>query len=387
MRLFFWIIWFFVFTAAINTGNNLFYLVFSVCTAFMLTPRYAAMSGLKNIKVSRSFPYVINAGSEYTVPVAIANGSKSDKFFLKIDESINGAVPCGPDTIFCLKPFSSVSFDFKFKFASRGPVNIECSKIYSKLPLLMKEKSITIDNCCKLIVFPKVPDVKFKISGSFIQKRSKLKTVSSYSDDFAGFKNYQTSDTIRKINWHHYVVTRDLFVAKYEQTQATSYNVILFLPADSQNCPDCYEAAISAAAGIISTLIKSKIEFKLITVSGKIMSIDSKYSNLNKIMTHLALLSGTYNISRNTIHKVRSLAPGHSKMIVVTSSHFNGLETFFKIHEETLSSALIFKNTSETESAAPADTAECSEKYARRFKSACGIYELSPAFSVKAVNL
>ncbi len=308
---------------AVNSANNLFYLVFSLFTSFILVPGFMASKSFAGLSFSRHLPSRVFAGENISVTSFISNDSKNEKFLLKITDSSESSLSV-EKKIFALAAGSKVEIPLQYSFSNRGVNLVRSIKVSSEVPFLLSEKTVLLDSEGVVIAYPKIAKVFFRADTARDSARKYRKSFNTSSNEFDKFKQYSTGDQIHKINWRHYSITRTLIIPKFEELNYGDFAVIMILDAADGPGTHVYELAVSAAASVSSALSGSGRQFKFVSVSSNIRSFELVNVGLDKILTHAAMVDGNYRMTAGALRKIFYETSMSPNVIVVSSRRFEG---------------------------------------------------------------
>ncbi len=183
--------------AAVNTGNNLLFLVVSSLLGFMAVSGLAGWLNIREIGVALEFPDEIYAGKNVFVTVRLENRKKlMTSFLLKLDafgESLRfPLVEKGSDDIgslFVTFPVRGEVISGEVVLSSPFPINF-----------FIRSKTIHLDSCCTVFPAPR----ECALPGGPGRKDTRgeaLSTRKGSGGDIARIRDYVSSDPLKLIHW------------------------------------------------------------------------------------------------------------------------------------------------------------------------------------------
>jgi uncharacterized protein (DUF58 family) len=183
--------------AAVNTGNNLLFLVVSSLLGFMAISGFVGWLNIRKIRVVVDFPDEIYAGKDLFVPVRLENRKKSmPSFLLRVDafgEILNfplvekGSEDTGAMTVNF--PERGISALGKVILSSCFPINF-----------FVRSRTLAVDSRC--IVFPAPRDGVFPDGpGKKNARGEDFSTRRGYGGDVDKIRDYTGSDPLKLIHW------------------------------------------------------------------------------------------------------------------------------------------------------------------------------------------
>ena len=197
--------------AAINTGNNLIYLITSTLLGFMGISGFFGKQNIYNLNVKLEFPEEVFANREFPLKIIIKNNRKFlPAFLIKLKISNQ----------YVLFPFINVNdhctkiIHVKFKF--RGINEIKNIQISSTFPYNFFIRFNYIKEDYKKLVYPEPK--KYTVFDEILSKdrKSDLTYNSPYLKGFDGelihLREYNENDPVKLIHWKSSAKTDKLMV-------------------------------------------------------------------------------------------------------------------------------------------------------------------------------
>jgi len=340
MKTFVYLLWFFFLLTAVNSANNLFYLVFSLFTSFIFAPGLMASRSFTGLSFSRQLPARVFAGETVAVSAFISNGSKTEKFLLKITDASASSLSV-EKKIFALAAGVRAEIPLQYNFSARGVNMMPSVRVGSEVPFLLSEKSVPLDSEGVIIAYPKIAKVFLKADTARDSARKYRKSFNTSSNEFDKFKQYSTGDQIHKINWRHYSITRTLIIPKFEEQNYGGFAVAMLLSDADLPGSHRYELAVSAAASVASALSASGRQFKFVSASSNIRSFELANVGIDKILTHTAMVNGSYRMTAGAVRKIFYETSMSPNVIIISSSMFDGFEKLLSLIGARLRCAIV----------------------------------------------
>ena len=233
--------------AAVNTGNNLLFLIVAALLAFMSVTGVSGWQNIKGLRVAIEFPEEIYAGRETFATVRMENRKRYLPSFL-LDLTIPGSSAV---SFFMLPRYGSESDILPLTFPRRGDQKLAVAKVSSPFPVnfFVRRTGVPINGRC--IVFPRPLPCDIVDSGG--DRRSGGGEVSrrkGYDGDLLRIADYTGAEPVKLIHWRLSARSDGLKVK--ELTGPVQEPVIiepLLLPGNN-------EERISRAAWLVNRLIR-----------------------------------------------------------------------------------------------------------------------------------
>jgi len=187
----------FVGFAAINTGNNLFYLTFGMMLSFVIVSGVISMFNLARIDVDFKVPRDIYALSSTNLIFTLSNKKPLiPSYSLTID--LNGRKTFVP----YLKRDTKLKTNLRYIFNKRGWNSIPDATISTSFPFGFFKKWIRIDLGKKeVLVYPKIE--KVDISSDYLKEKKGENEIDrkGFGTDLRSIKDFSQSDNPKFIHW------------------------------------------------------------------------------------------------------------------------------------------------------------------------------------------
>jgi len=192
--------------AAINTGNNLLFLVLACLIASILMSGILSSITLAGVEMRLQLPEHIFAGQPVRGMVELKNEKQTlPSFSLRVEGSNKkgaGAVLLATPVFFPYLPRrESVKQSVPLRFARRGLYRQEAARIVTRFPFGFLQKARRLDLASEALVYPSVDatpeflDVLPGINGS-IESVAKGR-----GQDLYALRDYQPTDSARHVHW------------------------------------------------------------------------------------------------------------------------------------------------------------------------------------------
>lgn len=277
---------------AINTGNNLLYLILAMCCSFIAVSGFLSELTLKGISVTASLPKTVYPGDTYPLKVTLFNHKKGGPSF-----SLHVEFPLDPkgryqiDQTFYtyqLPSQSSVEKSILFTALKRGPVQIDSVIVKTSFPygFFIKSKKLPLE--LETLVFPIIKTVQLPSPTEYSEEGEG--TLGPAGDDLYALREYQPGDPMATVHWKSSAKTGTLRVKEF--SKGGLHNFTLFLNTiDSQTNapvdPDTLEKRVTETASLAYHLIRRGDEVSLKTGDMQTSSGNSE-NHLEHILKYLS---------------------------------------------------------------------------------------------------
>jgi uncharacterized protein (DUF58 family) len=206
--------------AAINTGNNLLYLLLGWLLSFIIASGVLSEMTLRQLSVERRPPPRIFAGEPFLMEVVIKNGkAKRASYSIEV-EDLQGKTPIDKRCYFLKIPEAkSQRTSYRHTFVRRGAYTLTGYRLATKFPFALFRKSRDVDSPLELIVYPARvpvprPPPRAATRGDAIADRLGRR------GEFFGLRERRAGDDRRDVHWKASARTGRLLVREYEDELA-----------------------------------------------------------------------------------------------------------------------------------------------------------------------
>jgi uncharacterized protein (DUF58 family) len=141
--------------AALNTGNNLLYLLLAMMLALIVVSGVLSERCLKGVSIQRRLPAHLFAGEPATVALRVTNDKRHfPSFSLRISDVVVGAAQFAATHLLYLPPKGSTVHSYRLLFPKRGQFRVEATKVSTRFPFGLFVKIATLPNFAELVAYP-----------------------------------------------------------------------------------------------------------------------------------------------------------------------------------------------------------------------------------------
>jgi uncharacterized protein (DUF58 family) len=273
--------------AALNTGNNLIYLILSMMLSILVLSIVLLRINIKGLvlKVSQVQPVFANNAAymdvtlsnkkrtipSYSIKVSMPKSTKGQAYFPKISGS------------------SELSRTAAIVYKRRGIYRYGDFFIDSSFPFIFFSKRIMCKVDGEVLVYPEIKETDGIIPESTGEGYELSYSSIGTGDEFAMIREYRYGDDWRRIQWKASAKTAKLLVTQYAAEEPKRLTVILdnLMPHYTES----FERAISVAASITDRFLKEGFFVRLLTCK-KVIPFGSGMEHLFKILDVLAVIEG-----------------------------------------------------------------------------------------------
>lgn len=247
--------------AAVNTANNLLYLVLGLLLSLLLVSGVLSDLALWKLRIRRQLPARMFAGARSLIEVEAFN----DKRWLAsvsvetIDE-IDGA-DVAPARFLRIEAGETELASYKFEPSHRGLIELGSMQVVTRYPFGLIEKGYTLFEPDEVIVYPRLLD---HVSAPPVQPvpgdAAPIHRTGRGSEFAGSVRFYREGDEARDIHWKRTASRGELVVREHEQDTSAlvTLHVDNLVPAgtnDEAEWHERFEQSISEIASVASVYL------------------------------------------------------------------------------------------------------------------------------------
>lgn len=214
--------------AAINTGNNLLYLIISLQLAFIILSGILSENTIKKINIKRITPRYVFKNTKTLVKLKIKNEKKklpSLSFTIfEEDEKLKAE----PFYILSIKGKEEKQFTKNYTFLNRGKNLYITPSIKTKFPFALFEKTKTGPKEDTIIVLPEIKKIE-TLAHNHLNQGENINSLekSILGTEFFALRDYSAYDDARKIHWKSAAKTNSLLVKEFAKEEDKKITLIV----------------------------------------------------------------------------------------------------------------------------------------------------------------
>ena len=257
--------------AAVNTGNNLLYLLFAMMLSLILVSGALSERALRRLTATRTLPPRLFAGTPIPCRVAVANARRwMPSFSLRLRERADAGRVTAPETR-CprLDPGQRLEFSSVITFRDRGLHRLDGIEATTAFPFGFFEKSVCLPAETDSLVYPAIDSLPPLATPS--PTGEGRPAVGRGTSGLHQLRDYQAGDDPRYIHWKHSARRAKLVVREPEREGSRVIALVLSnrLPPDPLPIHRAwFEDAVRLTASLASQAIADGFEVLLATWDG-----------------------------------------------------------------------------------------------------------------------
>jgi len=204
--------------AAVNTANNLLYLILGLLLSLLLVSGVLSDLALWKLQIKRKLPTRLFAGRRSVMDVALLNDKRwLSSVSVETTDELDG-VETEPARFVRVAPGETQVQSYRFETLRRGIVELGTMRVITRYPFGLIEKGYTIYLPDEVIVFPRLLDHVATPAVRPMQGDAAPIHQTGRGNEFAGsVRFYREGDEARDIHWKRTASRGELVVREHER--------------------------------------------------------------------------------------------------------------------------------------------------------------------------
>ena len=257
--------------AAINTGNNLLYLLLAMMLSLIVMSGLLSEQCLKRLELRRRLPEQIHANRPVTAAFVITNRKERfPAFSLHLQDVADGVAIERGVRLLHLRPGASAHLRYPLLLTRRGRYRLEGVKLITQFPFGLFNKAATLPLVSDVVVYPEVqplPPRLFQELTAWGQEQRVPRRGQGTA--LHNLRDYQAGDDSRAIHWRTSARQSRLIVKEHEAEDQRSVTIILptarpMAALDQSEAESRFERAVVLAASLAEFFHRRGYRLRLI---------------------------------------------------------------------------------------------------------------------------
>jgi uncharacterized protein (DUF58 family) len=281
--------------AAVNTGNNLLYLVLAMLLSLIIASGFLSEWGVKGLEIKRHFPPYIFAHTPCGILLKVTNTKRHlPSFTLELEEQVNGEHKGGLAYLFRIGPQKTQSQVYRLSFPRRGLHRLYEPHLLTRFPFGFFIKGVRIKENREVVVYPPlVPWEELLPEISDRGEGSRTKPHKGRGEDIFAVREYVPGDTSRDIHWRSTAKRSQPMVKEYERGGVKKVHIVLDTSLPKAAAPadlNRFEESVSKAGSLVYHL-SQRPEFLVgLSLGNEVFLPQQGDSHLHRMLRALALV-------------------------------------------------------------------------------------------------
>ena len=240
--------------AALNTGNNLLYLVLALMLAFLVLSGLLSETSLRGLRIERRLPRELFADAPSRIVLRVHNDQRRvAAFAISLEdrfESAAGPGVAGRTFLLRIPPSGEVDRSYAFEPPRRGPLRWTGIRISTRFPFGLFVKSAELACAAEALVYPRIDPVPLapRLAGGAHSSGEQPRTSRS-GEQIVGLRDFTPGDSRGRVHWRRSLRARKWLVG--ERQEETSRELEIRLEPEPADPEPVVEERISRAASQI----------------------------------------------------------------------------------------------------------------------------------------
>lgn len=279
--------------AALNTGNNLMYMVLSLLLSFLVLSGVMSESALRGIQVRRVLPAELVAEQEAIVGVEVANQQRRVPAFAVVVEDVmrqgSSVRPAGRAFALRVAPQTAELRSYRFTPGKRGPLEFVGFRVATRFPFGLFSKALWIEAPRAALVFPALDAAPPALPRSGALRRGDRRAgPAGQSPESAGLRGYAAGDAHRRVHWRA-SLRRGVLLVRDQEQESTGEHLVRLRTAGC-TAGAAFEDAVRRAASDVAANLRGGLRVALQTDAAA-FSYGDGATHRRRLLTHLALVA------------------------------------------------------------------------------------------------
>lgn len=278
---------------AVNTGNNLLYLVLSLLISIITISGILSELSLRDVALERAYPKELEVGQTALLRVLVRNEKPRGAFSMDVSEVVDGdGLLLRPGFVLHLAG-GEVGQCFQVALPRRrGPLRTSGLRVSTTYPFGFASKSRIFDRPARFMVLPEIAEVDIEQIGAGARGDQERSPKIGHGSEFRGLREARAGDALRDIHWK-VSARRDRLIAREWEAEAARVAAVRFahLAPGGDARPEALDPACATVAGLCQALLAAGLSVSLQTLSGHVPAapeLDGSGGQLRQIRRHLA---------------------------------------------------------------------------------------------------
>lgn len=312
--------------AALNTGNNLLFLILASLIAIILMSGILSSISLTGLTMRLELPQHIFAGQSVRALIELENEKLTlPSFSLRVegakDEHPGAAAVLDTPIYFPYLPKKArAQQSVPITFARRGAYRQDAFRIVTRFPFGFLQKARRVELPTEALVYPTVEPTQelFDVMGGL---QGALESMSKgRGQDLYALRDYLPTDSARHVHWKASARLGSLMVREFTREDDCRVLLVLDPHMDPHSAADRFERAVTLCAGIAWQLFERNARLQFRT-AGMETELAPAQRNIFAILRHLAIAQALPPDPQHVLLSDLAASPELFKIVVTSQPH------------------------------------------------------------------
>jgi uncharacterized protein (DUF58 family) len=262
--------------AALNTGNNLLYLVLSLMLAFLVLSGVLSEAALRGISVKRRLPRELFAETPGLVSLEISNQQRRVPAIAIVVEDLaregDRVRPAGRCFVLRVAPNGSEQRFYRLRAPRRGELRLHGFRVSTRFPFGLFSKSLALDAPESTVVYPAIEALDRRGAARGERLGESARPQPAPGGEVSGLRDFRSGDALRRIHWRATLRRGSLVVRESESDRRGEHEVRLRTRDAAPG--DAFETAVRRAASEVVAWLEAGARVALRTDGARFAAED-----------------------------------------------------------------------------------------------------------------
>ena len=245
--------------AAINTGNNLLYLLLGMMLSLIIASGLLSELSLRELSVARLPPDALWAERPFLMGLALTNQKRRfSSFSVEVEDLIDDKALEKKCYFLKVPPTRTQSTSYRYTLPRRGRYTFSGFRLSTKFPFTLFRKSRIIDSATQVLVYPALRPVPPPPEQRAVYAGDEAPLPRGRRGEFHGLRELRQGDDPRDIHWRSSARRGRRMVREHDDE--ASRRVALFLDHVRPTRDEVGDAAVEEAISLCASLVVDYLE-------------------------------------------------------------------------------------------------------------------------------
>ncbi|MDX2176937.1 MAG: DUF58 domain-containing protein [Candidatus Sumerlaeia bacterium] len=261
--------------AAMNTGAQLLYVMFSLMCGFLVLSAVLATRNIVGLRVRREAPRLADAGRPFRVALWLENRKRLlPTFSIRLHDELESGGRVGAAFADGVPARGVAEEPYWLVFPRRGLVRFAGIRLGTRFPFGLIERRFSVPAPWEVLVLPQVVDVSYSMAQALPELGERPLNRRGHGLGLYNIRPHVPGDNSRDIHWKTTARRGQLMVREYESEERRQAVVLLDEAVPPGGEEDAalrgeFEHAVVLAASVCAWLARNDYDFELRTRGGR----------------------------------------------------------------------------------------------------------------------
>jgi uncharacterized protein (DUF58 family) len=281
--------------AAVNTGNNLLYLVLAMLLSLIIASGFLSEWGIRGLTIKRTFPPYIFAQTPCSILVQVTNHKRYlASFSLELEEEIDGEKKGGLAYLFRVGARKTQTQVYRLSFPRRGMHRLQDPHLLTRFPFGFFIKGALSKETRDVLAYPHLlPREELAWEQAHGDESTRSRPHKGRGEEIFAVREYLPGDTSRDIHWRSTAKRAEPVVKEYERPGAKKVHIVLDSAVPHKATASdlaLFEQRVSQAASLAYHLSMKQDYLVGLTVGAEVIPARTGDAHLHRMLKALALV-------------------------------------------------------------------------------------------------